>query len=177
MGTHSSAKEPIKRDDILQKRPVVLRSPRTVATPYLSTYRIGNHDSYHVFTHYSPRIVRLDMYNSSLHVSVRMIRDTYESCFHSLQHRPHTYERVTSHIWMTHIWMRRITHIWMTHCNIAHTHTHKESQSLHCNTQQCTATHCTHCNIAHTHTHIETYASETATCQSAERHINLNRDS
>ena len=31
----SFAKEPYKRDDILQKRPIILRSPLIVATPYL----------------------------------------------------------------------------------------------------------------------------------------------
>jgi len=36
----SFAKEPYKRDDILQKRPIILRSQRIVATPYLITWRI-----------------------------------------------------------------------------------------------------------------------------------------
>jgi len=35
----SFAKEPYKRDDILQKRPIILRSLLMVATPYLSGYR------------------------------------------------------------------------------------------------------------------------------------------
>jgi len=33
----SSAKEPYQRDDILQKRPIILRSLLIVATPYQST--------------------------------------------------------------------------------------------------------------------------------------------
>jgi len=31
----SNAKEPYKRDDILQKRPIILRSLLIVATPYM----------------------------------------------------------------------------------------------------------------------------------------------
>jgi len=34
------SKEPCKRDDILQKRPVILRSLLIVATPYASVYKI-----------------------------------------------------------------------------------------------------------------------------------------
>ena len=37
----SFAKEPYKRDDTLQKRPIILRSLLTVATPYTKLYTKG----------------------------------------------------------------------------------------------------------------------------------------
>ena len=42
----SFAKEPYKRDDILQKRPIILRSLLIVATPYVYMYMSSSSHEY-----------------------------------------------------------------------------------------------------------------------------------
>jgi len=55
----SFAKEPYKRDDILQKGPVILRSLPIVATPYTLYYKC-------IYTHVRASYVSIDSFESIL---------------------------------------------------------------------------------------------------------------
>ena len=101
----SFAKEPYKRDDILQKRPIILRRLLIVATPY-KWMRHFTYDQIH---------------SNFRHVGCYLI---WRSHFTRMHESGHTYEWGMSHVWMCHVTLMNdschtyecvISHIWMSH--------------------------------------------------------------
>jgi len=142
----SFAKEPYKRDYILQKRPIILSRLLIVATPYvLQNTILYNTCSYVQITYdlyiwYVLCNIYILMHMQHVHIHLHLHMCVYMHIY-VYMHLPTRYI-----FWNTRNMLQgppfRISVRWSadgfgtTHCNsLQHT-------AIHCNTLQCTATHC-----------------------------------
>jgi len=110
----SFAKEPYKRDYILQKRPMILRSLLIVATPYEGfVSQVSEiYESCHIWMNEACHI----WMNEACHIWMN------EACHIWMNEACHIWMNAAGHIWMNeacHIWMNEACHIWMNEaCHI-----------------------------------------------------------
>jgi len=108
-------KEPYERDDILQKRPIILRSLLTNGTIRMME------EACHTYKWFTSHVTHS---NESRHMSEWVMSHIWMSHVTQMNESRHTYECVMSHIWMRHVthmnaschtyeWV--MSHIWMSH--------------------------------------------------------------